>query len=538
MSIINVNKISTSGGISTVTVAAGVVSCTGQATFAGEATFSSDVTLGTITAKSGIVTATSFSGNGAGLTNVTASNITGALPSIDGSSLTGLPTLAEINKLNANVAVLGFKVAVNGSLAKYSLVDQVVDEFTDGSGVDASGSTNESLTGGYYVGIVAGSNYPTGGTVTTHGSYRVHSFTNTGNTNFVVNTSGTVDILIVAGGGGGGCGKNGAGGGAGGMLQLSSQSVSMQTYTVTVGAGGAAGSANSANNTFAPSGGNSSVTGFTVAVGGGGGANDARANNNQSPGGGSAGGFGVGGSSGSATAGQGNVGGGAGGTAGTAGGGGAGEAGGTDGIRTGGDGLQNNWRTGSNVYYAGGGSGGEDSNRPNLAGGDGGGGEGKGQNAAGGAATANTGGGGGGAGENNSQPGGAGGSGIVVIRYATSEFQIQEGNNMTLISTANTASSAPSKGDLVALIENNRQTATLNTDIKGYVSRDGGTTWTQGTFVDEGDWGTNKKIISFHNLDISGQPSGTSVKWKIETLNQGTGSSRNTRIHAASMGWK
>ena len=32
MSIINVNKISTSGGISTVTVAAGVVSCTGQAT--------------------------------------------------------------------------------------------------------------------------------------------------------------------------------------------------------------------------------------------------------------------------------------------------------------------------------------------------------------------------------------------------------------------------------------------------------------------------------------------------------------------------
>ena len=82
MSSINVNKISTSGGISTVTVAAGVVSCTGQATFAG------DVTLGTITAKSGIVTATSFSGNGAGLTNVTASNITGALPSIDGSSLT------------------------------------------------------------------------------------------------------------------------------------------------------------------------------------------------------------------------------------------------------------------------------------------------------------------------------------------------------------------------------------------------------------------------------------------------------------------
>ena len=46
-----------------------------------------------------------------------------------------------------------------------------------------------------------------------------------------------------------------------------------------------------------------------------------------------------------------------------------------------------------------------------------------------------------------------------------------------------------------------------------------------------------KRILT-GTATISGQPSGTSVKWKIETLNQGTGSSRNTRIHAASMGWK
>ena len=49
-----------------------------------------------------------------------------------------------------------------------------------------------------------------GGTETTYTSggvdYKVHSFTSTGNTNFVVSgrTDETVDILVVAGGGGGG----------------------------------------------------------------------------------------------------------------------------------------------------------------------------------------------------------------------------------------------------------------------------------------------------------------------------------------------
>ena len=483
---------------------------------------------GVTVTSAGALTASSFVGDGSQLTNIPSGAIVGAVAQ------------ADVDKINANIAVLGFKVAVNGSLAKYNLVDQVIDEFTDATGVDASASTNEFLEGGFYVGVTAGANYPTGGTVTTHGSYRVHSFTNTGNTNFVVNTAGTVDMLIVAGGGGGGCGINGAGGGAGGMLQLASQSVTDQTYTVTVGAGGAGGPANSSNTTFAANGGNSSVSGgFTVAVGGGGGANNARSNSQVSSAGGSAGGFGIGGSSGSATAGQGNAGGGLGGTNGVAGGGGAGEAGGTDGIRSGGDGLENNWRTGSNVFYAGGGSGAEDSNRATVDGGQGGGGHGIATNSDGDNGDANTGGGGGGAGENAARTGGNGGSGIVVIRYATSEFQNLPGNQLTLQSNASTASSAPTKGDLIVLIENKEGTATLNTDIKGYVSRDNGSNWTQGTFVDEGSWGSNRKIISFHNLDISGQPSGTSVKYKITTHNQsGSGTKKIPRIHATSLGWK
>jgi len=88
---------------------------------------------------------------------------------------------------------------------------------------------------------------------------------------------------------------------------------------------------------------------------------------------------------------------------------------------------------------------------------------------------------------------------------------------------------------MVMLIEDAQGTSTLNTDIKGYISRDGGTTFTQGTLVDEGSWGTNKKILAFHDLDISSQPSGTDVCYKITSHNQSA--SKEVRVHAVSHGW-
>ena len=79
----------------------------------------------------------------------------------------GGQTPTDINTLNSNIAMLGFKVAVNGSLAKYSLVDQVIDEYTDTTGIDASASSTfgRSGTSGawYYSGIVAGNYFGTGG---------------------------------------------------------------------------------------------------------------------------------------------------------------------------------------------------------------------------------------------------------------------------------------------------------------------------------------------------------------------------------------
>ena len=97
----------------------------------------------------------------------------------------------------------------------------------------------------------------TGGTVTTSGDYKIHTFTGDGC--FVVSNAGTggggVDYLVVAGGGGGGGPQGGGssgGGGAGGYregynpgsycaspLATSALSVTAQTYPVTVGGGGA-----------------------------------------------------------------------------------------------------------------------------------------------------------------------------------------------------------------------------------------------------------------------------------------------------------
>jgi hypothetical protein len=102
---------------------------------------------------------------------------------------------------------------------------------------------------------------------------------------------------------------------------------------------------------------------------------------------------------------------------------------------------------------------------------------------------------------------------------------------MTLLSNAYTAEATPTKGRLV-LFEEDVDAITLNTDLKGYISRDGGTTWTQITLTDEGDYETGKRILSTVATDISGQPSGTSMKWKVETLNE-----KQLKLHGTGMQW-
>jgi hypothetical protein len=109
---------------------------------------------------------------------------------------------------------------------------------------------------------------------------------------------------------------------------------------------------------------------------------------------------------------------------------------------------------------------------------------------------------------------------------------------MTLISNATTAEDEPTKGDLVMTYTNGAGTASIgdgtNGDIRAFVSRDDGTTWTQLTLASQGSTGAHT-ILTAHDLDISGQPSGTDMRYKITTHNQSV--TKETRIHAVSLGW-
>ena len=105
------------------------------------------------------------------------------------------------------------------------------------------------------------------------------------------------------------------------------------------------------------------------------------------------------------------------------------------------------------------------------------------------------------------------------------------GGDMTLVSDTFTAETAPSESSAVFLHQP-IVAVTLNTDILGYISRDAGTTWTQGTLVDAGSFDSTTNILTMNAVDISGQPSGTSMKYKIVTAN-----TKEQRLHGAWLAW-
>jgi len=287
----------------------------------------------------------------------------------------------------------------------------------------------------------------TGGTITTCGDYKIHTFTSPGT--FTVTTVGNaptvpaggpsnVDYLVVAGGGGGATDIGGGGGAGGHRTSYPSPAgtipVSVTGYPITVGAGGSGSPAPGGSGSQ----GSNSVFSTITSAGGG--------LAKSSPNAGGSGGSGGGGSANTGSGGagntpptsppQGNPGGnsinpgsfneraGAGGGAGGA---------GSPGTSTGGPGGNGtaNSITGSPVTRAGGGGGGAGAAIAGGNPGPGGGGQGGGlgsNSRPSTAGTANTGGGGGGGASSNPPTNGpgcggtavfgsAGGSGIVIIRY-------------------------------------------------------------------------------------------------------------------------
>ena len=291
----------------------------------------------------------------------------------------------------------------------------------------------------------------TGGTITTSGDYKIHTFNS--DANFVVSQAGNacgggskVSYLVVAGGGGGG-GSHGAGAGAGGFREGKCTSdpysasplnapdgitITAQTYPITVGAGGALANPSCASGNTV---GGNSIFSTITSTGGGKGSTESQTNSANA--GGSGGGGTYSPNPGTTPGGSGNTppvsppqgsNGGNGGTYGpgaaSSGGGGGATAVGTAGTPSqsgpGGAGATTSINA-SPVARAGGGAGGGTSYGAPTAGtgGTGGGGAGSPLGGSGTAGTANTGGGGGGGAGGGPTPGqgATGGSGVVIIRY-------------------------------------------------------------------------------------------------------------------------
>ena len=345
------------------------------------------------------------------------------------NNLTIVPNGSQkIGGINANLAL---------STEGQSLTFVYVDD-TEGW-INTSESTGSSATVPF---ITA-----TGGTITTSGNCKIHTFTGPGT--FAVTASTTpanneVSYLVLAGGGAGGL-FNGAGGGAGGFRESKAPltpytaspldgystpgnrvTVSTQSYPIIVGAGGAAVTLPCSPNSVARGndGAVSTFSTITSAGGGGGGSNGLGkvGGNGGSGGGATDGGTGGSGNTPPTTPAQGSNGGPSSTPSSGGGGGGATQVGDTastpcQGANAGNGAITS--ITGSPVTRAGGGGGG---GRPPASGttpSGGSGGGGNGNNAGDGSdGTVNTGSGGGATGTSGgNRTNGGGGSGLVVIRY-------------------------------------------------------------------------------------------------------------------------
>jgi hypothetical protein len=451
MSEIKVNKISprTACGTTTLGDSGDTVTITNNGTQTGFGR------TGTVdwqtTPKTGDFTAA----NGEGyFVNTTSGAIEMTMPSGSAGSIVSIQDYNKTFDSNALTITPASGQKINGGSADGSLVIS-----TEGQGltfvyVDSTVGwktvhENEFTSGGSSF-IVA-----TGGTETTSGNDKIHTFTGPGT--FTVTgispcaANNLVSYVVVGGGGGGGneggTSIAGAGAGAGGYREVKSPvtpytaspldgypsspnrvTVTATSYPITVGAGGSAPATTSSSN-----GSNSIFSSITAAGGGFGasGSNIPGGDNNGGPGGSGGGAISAigNGNTPPTTPAQGNDGGASPATWPTGGGGGAGAAGAdapSSQSGAGGAGVTS-CITASPVTRAGGGGGGAVTCRPETsppgAGGSGGGGAGGSSGKTPGSdGTVNTGGGGGGSGNRYPESGpnyagGAGGSGIVIIRY-------------------------------------------------------------------------------------------------------------------------
>ena len=500
--------------------------------------------------------------------------------------------------VDQNIALLGFKMAVNDGLTVFNLVDGVVDEFHDESGTDEGEGSNDSYCGtsDFYQNQTAGASYAAGfspdaisePTTSTAGTTPARNAGTSGTFTVPANVT-SVDIRVWGTGGGAGspflaCGSGGGGGYAEGTLAVTASQV-LHTISGRGGApaptpgdeayfGGGSGNGGGANGgglsgVFAES---SETTlaapdAYVVAGSGGGGFN----NNSGSKSKGGAGGGLIGFSGGQTAAftqeGSSQTAGGGSQTQGGEGGEGLSPpAPQASGLFGGGNAFGNHSAGGGAGYYGGGGG------NDNDAGGGGSSFYGHPQITSG-ATYAGARNGSAGQGPSNAMPvmtesaGATSEPGVISLAAnpttgftpeVASSFNIGEGGgdptnasnsgedgfvlitataspvttSTTIVSNAFTASSEPASSRIVVFQEN-IDTPTLNTDIIASISRDGGSTFTNVTLADSGYvTGSSGQRILTGTATVSGQPSGTSMRWKLALANN------KSKIHGVSLQWK
>jgi len=201
----------------------------------------------------------------------TLTSVTGNLYVGAGTTL----TLAGTNFLTSNLVVNFVQVSdgidedvtatpSSDTAATVTVPSSVYDNVTAGNVVTIKVTNSDSAVSNTQT--ITAAALPTGGTISSSGGYRYHTFTSSSSLVVPSGFTATADYLVVAGGGGGGK-LDGGGGGAGGY-RASTYSLSVNTYTVTIGAAGTGSSSAGVRGT---NGGNSVFDTITSTGGGGGG---------------------------------------------------------------------------------------------------------------------------------------------------------------------------------------------------------------------------------------------------------------------------
>ena len=493
--------------------------------------------------------------------------------------------------VDQNIALLGFKMAVNDGLTVFNLVDGVVDEFHDESGTDEAEGSNDyyCASSDFYQNITFSPFSFSAGFTTTAVTEEDTSEAGTnpalgqGTKGVFTVPTGVSSVNIQAwGAGGGGGGHSPAGaagdGGGGGYVEGTLAVTASQTLGIFTaeggelgwtgsggGGGGLWGNSPTQRSGYDRGGGNDGQSGgyggggggasfvttqttmgsqgalfslptsSVIAAGGGGGGNYPSGVRDGGAGGG------TGGDAGGSTSEQTSA-------NGASGGGGDQEQGGDDGTGDGREGQNGGLLYGGDGHFCGG------------VGGGGGGYYGGGGAAYGSQAGHMAGGGGssyfghpqitsgsteegdgnenGGVskpnyqsntGEGVANPTGADGEDGYILLTGTG---CTSSTASTTIVSEPFASTSVATSSRIVVFEENVGTPTLNTDIIASISRDGGSNFTTATLSDSGYvTGSSGQRILTGTATISGQPSGQSMRWKLALANN------QVKIHGVALQW-